>query len=186
MKTPISLLERLRHSPDRAAWGRFVDIYLPLMFRWLRQAGVPAEQASDLVQDVFVTLLRVLPEFRYDESGGFRKWLRTVVLNRWRDALRKNATLVQTSGAVLDQLERREPDGFFAEQEHRRQVTAQTLQVIRGDFEPQTWQAFEQFVLQGQSAADVAANLGVTANAVYLARSRVLRRLREELTGLID
>ncbi|MBI1311578.1 sigma-70 family RNA polymerase sigma factor [bacterium] len=186
MQTPVTLLERLRDAPDPRAWERFVDLYAPLMLDWLRRAGVAPHDARDLVQDVFVTLLRVLPEFRYDESGGFRKWLRTVVLNRWRDALRRNATPAQATQAILNQLEGPEPDGFFDEMEYRRQVTGRTLQVICGDFEPKTWQAFEQFVLEGQPAADVADALDVTPNAVYLARSRVLRRLREELHGLIE
>src|SRR5436305_2458307 len=83
-KTPASLLERLRQPFEPAAWERFVSLYTPLIYSWSRQVGLQESDAADLVQDVFVTLLQVLPTFTYDRQQRFRKWLRTVTLNRWR------------------------------------------------------------------------------------------------------
>jgi len=139
MQTPVTLLERLRESPDPDAWERFAALYVPLMFDWLRGASVPVDVASDLVQEVFVTLLRVLPEFEYDRSGGFRKWLRTVVLNRWRDSLRRNGRVLTATEAVLEQLADPESEGLFSETEYRRQLLARALQLIRPDFGTSTF-----------------------------------------------
>jgi RNA polymerase sigma-70 factor, ECF subfamily len=87
--TPASLLERLRDPKADEAWGRFVELYSPLLLYWARRVGLREPDASDLVQEVFVVLLRKLPEFQYDARKGFRSWLRTVTLNRWREIRRQ-------------------------------------------------------------------------------------------------
>src|SRR5436309_3074845 len=88
--TPVSLLERLDRPAERAeAWSRFVELYTPLLFAWASRLGVPEQDAADLIQNVFVSLVRHLPHFRYDRDGSFRGWLRTVLLHQWRDQLRK-------------------------------------------------------------------------------------------------
>src|SRR5947207_15381474 len=95
-KTPASLLERLRQPFEPEAWSRFVALYTPLIYSWARRVGLQEPDAADLVQDVFVTLLQVLPTFAYDRRQSFRKWLRTVTLNRWRkDRNRPGPRLVQ-------------------------------------------------------------------------------------------
>jgi RNA polymerase sigma-70 factor (ECF subfamily) len=88
--TPRSLLERLRDAPEHAAWERFVDIYTPLLFVWARKLGLGEHDAADLVQDLFALLVEKLPQFRYDASKSFRSWLKTILINRWRNLLRKN------------------------------------------------------------------------------------------------
>src|SRR5262245_38967164 len=85
LTTSVRLLERVRDANDQAAWARFASLYAPLMYRWAIGLGLQPADASDLVQDVFVQLLRVLPEFNYDPGGSFRAWLRTLLVNRWRD-----------------------------------------------------------------------------------------------------
>ena len=85
-RTPTSLLERLRQPFDPEAWSRFVSLYTPLIYSWACRAGLQEQDALDLVQDVFVTLLRVLPTFSYDRDRSFKRWLRTVTLNTWRNA----------------------------------------------------------------------------------------------------
>src|ERR1700686_2389829 len=87
-KTPSSLLERLRQPFEPEAWGRFVALYTPLIYSWGRRVGLQEQDAADLVQEVLVTLLQVLPSFSYDHQRSFRRWLRTVTLNKWRN-LRK-------------------------------------------------------------------------------------------------
>ena len=85
MDTPASLLERLRQPADPAAWSRFVELYTPLLYGWARRVGLPEQDAADLVQDVFVQLVRKLPDFTYDRHKTFRGWLRAVTLNKWRE-----------------------------------------------------------------------------------------------------
>src|SRR5205814_8154843 len=90
--TSASLLELLRLPDQASAWGRFVKLYTPLLFFWARRLGLPDADARDLVQEIFLTLVRKLPEFRYDRAKGFRNWLRTAVLNKWRDQARRRHT----------------------------------------------------------------------------------------------
>src|SRR6266540_1012108 len=87
--TPPSLLERLRDPAQRQAWDTFVELYTPLLFLWSRRWGLQDSDAADLVQDVLLLLYRKLPEFDYQQGGSFRGWLRTVLLNKWRDSRRR-------------------------------------------------------------------------------------------------
>jgi RNA polymerase sigma-70 factor (ECF subfamily) len=183
--TPVTLLERLRRPGDGAAWSQFVHLYTPLLYAWACRAGLSENDAADLLQDVFATLLRELPRFEYQPGKSFRAWLRTVLLNRWRTLQRRRAPrsvppeqLDAVPGPV-------EPD-LPGEAEERRELVRRALALIEGEFAPATWQAFRQCAVLGRRAAEVAAELGLSANAVYLARARVLRRLREQLTGLVD
>src|SRR4051794_39668704 len=91
VQTPVSLLDRLRQPGAQEAWTRFVQLYTPLLYSWARQAGLQEHDAGDLVQDLFVLLMRKLPEFRYDPAKSFRAWLRTVLLNLWRDRCQRRA-----------------------------------------------------------------------------------------------
>src|SRR5690349_24606068 len=88
--TPVSLLERLRQPGQADAWERFVELYTPLLLYWARKCGLQPQDAADLVQDVFTTLVQKLPEFTYDHRRTFRGWLRTVALNKWRDRRRRH------------------------------------------------------------------------------------------------
>src|ERR1700722_11673297 len=92
--TPASLLQRLRQPDEQGAWERFVDLYTPLIFFWACRMRLQAQDAADLVQDVFTTLLQKLPEFHYDPGKSFRAWLRTLTVNRWRDSLRRKAAVL--------------------------------------------------------------------------------------------
>src|ERR1043165_3969943 len=91
--TSASLLERLRHRDQEQAWARFVELYSPLLLYWARRAGVQQQDAADLVQDVFTTLLQKLPEFTYDCNQNFRGWLRTIAMNRWRNLMRRRVSI---------------------------------------------------------------------------------------------
>jgi RNA polymerase sigma-70 factor (ECF subfamily) len=187
--TPPSLLQRLCQPgppPDRcAAWDRFVDLYGPLLLYWARQRGLGEDDARDLVQDVFARLLEKLPHFTYEPGRRFRGYLYTLTRNCWCDRLRRRGQ-EPAGGAALDRLE--VPDGLeeFREAEHRQHLVRRALAVMRAEFEPATWQACWQVVAEGKSAAEAAAALGLSENAVYIARYRVLRRLRRELEGLLD
>jgi RNA polymerase sigma-70 factor (ECF subfamily) len=185
--TPPSLLEKVRQTSDQQAWSRFVWLYTPLLQRWLARLGVGADEAGDLIQDVFVILVRKLPEFSYDREKSFRAWLRTVLLNRWRDRRRHQVPLpIDDESPALANLEVEGPAELFDQAEYHSYLTSRALHLIQTDFPEPTWQAFWQVVVAERPAAEVAAALGTTVNAVYLAKGRVLRRLRVELDGLLD
>ena len=185
--TSITLLERLRTTSNNDAWGRFVELYTPLLFHWARSCNLQAEDAADLVQDVFTTLLQELPAFAYDSNKSFRAWLRTVTLNRWRDRLRAAATRpMPGGGSQVDGVAVPDHVAALEEQEYRAYLVSRALKLMQADFEPKTWQAVWQHAVEGRPAGEVAAKLGLTTAAVYCAKFRVLSRLRQELHGLLD
>ena len=185
--TPISLLERLRRPSDADAWARFVHLYTPLLYQWARRAGLQEADAADLVKDVFTALIRELPGFRYDPDRGFHRWLRSVLLNKWRDRLRRRP-VPRPAGDDPALVERAAPDDLagWIDDDFRAHLVRRALQVMQTDFQPATWKACWEVVVEGRTAADVAAELGLSVGAVYAAKFRVLGRLRQELIGLLD
>jgi RNA polymerase sigma-70 factor (ECF subfamily) len=179
LTTSPSLLERLRH-PDGEAWGRFVELYTPLLYRWAGRLGLQDADAADLVQDTLGVLLRAFPEFEYDPGRSFRGWLRTVLTHRWHRWPRRAALPLAADLTGSD------PADEAQEEEYRCYLVGRALKIMQTDFEPPTWKACWECVVNGRPAADVADELGMSTAAVYIARSRVLRRLREELRGMID
>jgi RNA polymerase sigma-70 factor (ECF subfamily) len=183
--TPLSLLERLRNGPQHEAWARFVKLYTPLLFAYAHKLRLQEQDAADLVQDVFVKLLRAMPSFTYDGQKSFRAWLRTVLVNCYRNLHRRRA--VPLLGAeMMAHLPDPETLTEFEETEYRRHLTQQALTLIEADFEPTTWQLFCECSVRGRPAAEVAAEIHKTPGAVRAANFRVLNRLREELHGLLD
>ncbi len=187
LTTPPSLLERLRRSPEREAWERFVEMYTPLFFAWAKRLGVGPHDARDLVQDLFAVLVEKLPRFEYEPGKSFRGWLRTVFLNRWRNWRRGQAReAAAVAGVARDQSTALTEPPELEEAEYRRYLVQRALRLMQAEFEPVTWQACWEYVACGRPAQEVAAALGITVNSVYLAKARVLRRLRNELAGLLD
>jgi RNA polymerase sigma-70 factor (ECF subfamily) len=185
--TPASLLERVRRPADQEAWSRFVQLYTPLIFYWGRKCGLQAEDAADLTQDVFATLVQKLPEFNYDQHRSFRAWLRTVTLNRWRDRLKKIANRPLGGGeADLATLAMEDRLSALEEDEYRKHLVGRALAVMKSDFQPTSWQAFWEIGVLGRNVIEVAHELGLSPAAVYAAKARVLNRLRQELAGLLE
>jgi RNA polymerase sigma-70 factor (ECF subfamily) len=184
--TSASLLQRLRQPNQPDAWTRFVKLYTPLLLFWARRLGLQDADASDLLQDVFATLVRKLPEFRYDPQNSFRSWLRTVLLNRWRNRARQRlpAPLEGDAPALADLAA--PEDEAFGEAEYRQHLVARALQLMQAEFPPRMWKACWEHVVAGRPAVEVAAELGIAAGTVYVAKARILSRLREELEGLLD
>jgi RNA polymerase sigma-70 factor (ECF subfamily) len=190
-RTPVSLLERLRTSPDDDAWGRFVDLYGPLVYRWLRGHFHLAEQdAEDATQDVLITVVREMPRFHYDPQGSFRGWLFRIVHHRVQRTRRGRKPALLDPLDLQRQLEQsQDPENPLArqwQQEYDRVILGRALALIRDEFEETTWQAFWQTVVEGQSPRQAAQQLGLTANAARIAKCRVLRRLRQEIDGLLE
>lgn len=185
--TPASLLEQLRRPSDPAAWDRFVRLYTPFLHHCIRPYGLQESDRADLLQEVFLVLCKELPTFSCDRTKSFRGWLRTVLLNKWRDAQRRRA-LSPVKGGSDVLAERPAPDNVaaFAEEEYRQYLVNRALQLMQADFQPATWQACWEHVVRGRPAAEVAQQLGLSVEAVYAANYRVLRRLRQELDGLLS
>jgi RNA polymerase sigma-70 factor, ECF subfamily len=185
--TSISLLERLRQRYDESAWERFVQLYTPLLCHWARRWGLEGQDGADLVQDIFTVLVQKLPTFSYDSTRRFRAWLWTVSINCCRERLRRQQVPIQPGAPeLLSQATTPNIADEVADEEYRYYVTRRIMELMQAEFQPATWKAFCEYVINQRPAADVAAELGLTENAVYLAKGRVLRRLREELKGLLD
>lgn len=192
-ETSASLLEILRDQPDEAHWRRLVDLYSPLIAGWLRAYAAPTSDADDLVQEVLLVVVRRLPEFqRRPQIGAFRCWLRTITANCLRDFWRARRIHPQGTGhddfqRILEQLA--DSSSGLSRQwddEHDRVVTQRLLAALRPTFQESTWRAFAGTALEGRSPDEVAAELGVTVNAVFIAKSRVLSRLRQEAKDLLE
>jgi RNA polymerase sigma-70 factor (ECF subfamily) len=185
--TSASLLQRLRLPSEQDAWTRFVELYTPLLYTWAHRLGLQDPDAADLVQDVFTTLVQKLPEFHYDPQNSFRSWLWTVTANKWRDRGRRHVpAALEPNNAAFTELASPIDTDAFGEAEYRQHVVSRALQLMQAEFAPRTWKACWEHVVAGRSAADVAAELGISVGSVYVAKSRVLARLHEELQGLMD
>ncbi len=184
--TPVSLLNRLRQAADQTAWNQFAELYTPSIYAWARRCGLQAADAADLVQDVFVVLVQKLPTFAYNRQGSFRSWLKTVTLNKWREKERRRAARPHTGEQGLSDAKSPDEVGEIWEAEYRANVVRNAWTLIQGDFQPSTWRACWEHAVQSRSAKEIAAESGMTVAAVYAATSRVLRRLRQELEGLLD
>jgi len=180
--TPATLLEQLRGPTRPEAWSRFVRLFTPLLLRWAERIGVPAADRADVIQDVFLTLLKTLPTFQYEPNRSFRAWLYTVLANKWKDSrkARRPGPLVDEPADAADPVE------AIDAAEYRTVVLGRALGMLKPEFQPITWEAFRATAIEGRPAAEVAVQLGLSCNAVYLARSRVLQRLRTVVNGLID
>jgi len=192
-ETSATLLERLNDRSDSVAWSRLVDLYSPLINAWLRRHGVSAEDAEDLTQEVLEVVVREVSRFRHNgRVGAFRTWLRTITINCLRQSVRSRRLRALAAGspdiaAILDQLEDPASDLTSRwDREHDRHVLERLLELIEPDFRPATWQAFRRQVIDGASAETVAAELGLTVNAVLIAKSRALSHLRRNAEGLVD
>ena len=173
--TPVSLLERLRHADSQAAWDWFVQLYTPLLLHWARRLEANASDAADLVQEVFVVLVKELPTFRYETDKRFRGWLWTIMRNLSRQRRRKVLSHPTEVGeAWLTDQAAAEESVPLEEHEYRHYLVQRVLQVMQADFQPATWRACWEYVVANRPAAAVAAELGLTVNAVHLAKARVL------------
>jgi RNA polymerase sigma-70 factor (ECF subfamily) len=191
-ETRQSLLIRAQ-TGETAAWKDLTDLYRPLILAWLNCQGVPAGDLEDLSQEVLLSVVQHLPGFQHTgHRGAFRTWLRTIVCRRTADYWRALDAATQAQGgsgvtAALQQLA--DPDSDLNRQwdeEHDRYVVHCLLDRVQEAFEPVTLQAFRRLALDGVSGAEAAQELGLSVAAVYMAKSRVLARMRQEAGGLID
>src|SRR5262249_45388380 len=147
---------RLRTAPSPDSWERFVELYAPLLWAWAARLRLPTEQAEDLVQDVFAVVLEQVPRFEYDPARSFRAWLKTVLLNAWRRQQRRRQAAPVPAGEALPDVAAPEDVVELDEEEYRGRLVARALELMRSEFEPATWRACWEFVVNGRPAADVA------------------------------
>src|SRR5438270_640353 len=160
-QTPVSLLERLRERPDAEAWQQLVDLYRPLLLRWLRRDALQEPDAEDLAQEVLSVVIRELSHFQHNQRpGAFRHWLRTIMVNClhafWRS---RRPHLVGTGRSDLVQMlaQLEDPHSDLSrrwDQEHDRHVVGRLLQRVETAFTPSTWRAFRRLVLESGQAED--------------------------------
>lgn len=192
METSVSLLDRLTGSPSEDDWRRMVDLYQPLLRAWCLRAGVTEADADDLTQETLTVVVREVETFDRRHPGAFRAWLRGILANRLKNFFRARQHRPVATGAsdFLDRLDELEaPDSALSrewDRDHDRHLAARAMKIVQHDVTPATWQAFRRLVLDAASPNDVAVELGLSVNAVLLAKSRVLKRLRAELNGFVE
>ncbi len=193
LPTSLSLLDRIQNASDSPDWRIFLEVYEPLLRGWLRRHAVLPEDSNDVVQNVLSVVIRKIKDFEHNgREGAFRTWLRTITFHclheHWRE--RKGAPkAIGGSDAQTRLAELEDPDSELSRAwdiEHDRYVMRQLLDYLAKEFEEKTWLAFKRFAMDGVPAADVAQELEMTTNAVFVAKSRVLARLRQESKGLLD
>lgn len=188
--TSLSLLERVRVKSNTDAWRRLVSLYTPFLRRILQHFDVNGIQAEDLLQDVFAVVVREIGDFQHNgRTGAFRRWLRTITVNRLREVWRnpgQSQGMASVDGLLTDQADPVNLLEQIWEREHDQYIARRLTELIEPQFDLSTWQAFRRQVVDGQAASETACELGMSVNAVLIAKSRVLRRLRQEIAGLID
>ena len=183
--TDIVAARREGSSTAAEALDRLCGTYWYPIYAYIRRKGHSDADAADFTQDVFVVLVQNLPQFQYDSSRSFRSWLKTVLTNTWRLHHRQASRLPTTTGDP-NLAPDSDPAEILDNAEHRQYLVRRALAIVRVDFEEKTWKACWEFVVNERSAAEVSVELGISENAVYLAKSRILRHLRIELAGLLD
>ena len=187
--TSNSLLERLK-ADDAEAWNRVVILYAPLVYQWCRRWDLRDQDIADIVQEVFQAVTTHIATFRKERAGDtFRGWLRTIARHKVHDHFRRlgrepggvGGTDAQIRLTRLPAVESADEERGAAEETAERRLLGRGLELIRDEFEVRTWKAFWETAVEGRPAKEVALDLGMTPGAVRVARSRVLRRLREEL-----
>jgi RNA polymerase sigma factor (sigma-70 family) len=191
--TRASLLVRLRDPHDGEAWRQFVQVYASVVYGFARKRGLQDADAADLMQDVFRAISAAIGRLDYDPArGSFRSWLFTVTRSKLYNFLASQRRQVRGSGdpGVQEQLEEQSAPGEEAaalwDREYEQRVFTWATQQVRGEFQEATWQAFWLTAVEGVGAREVGARLRMSPGAVYVAKSRILARLKEEVHRLED
>jgi RNA polymerase sigma-70 factor (ECF subfamily) len=191
MQTRASLIFRIRDPQDQLAWSEFVQLYAPLLHTYALKHGLQDADAADLAQDTLRLVLRAAPDFTYDpKRGSFRGWLFTIARNEIRKSATRKLQLAQATGdsdvrAMLNEHPANSADETEWNHEYRRNLFRWAAQRVQPEFRDATWQAFWRTVVDNENIQQVAQQLQLTTGAVYIARSRVTARIRQECQ-LID
>jgi RNA polymerase sigma-70 factor (ECF subfamily) len=176
------MLLRLRNFQDVAAWQTFADVYGRLVYRYCRRRGLQEADAVDVMQDVLVQVSRSMPRFEYQpQRGRFRGWLATVTRNKlnrfWKRTLATNQLCAENAPTTCDQV---------WDDEYHQMLLAAAIERTKPYFESLTWQAFELVWFEQLAAAETAHRLELPIERVYVAKSRVLKRLQQVVAEIAD
>jgi RNA polymerase sigma factor (sigma-70 family) len=187
-KTDVTLLARLRHDPkDQAAWGDFVARYGPKILDWCRRWGLQQADAQDVTQDVLLKLNRLMVTFEYDPAGSFRAWLKTLAHHAWRDFVAQRRLAGTGNSKMVAFLECPQAGADLSEDlqdEFRLEMLDRAIARVRPRVASRAWDAFRLTALEGWSGSAAGAHLEMKVAQVYLARSRVTKRIDEEVRRL--
>lgn len=186
LDTRATLLFRVRDAQDQSAWAEFVELYMPLVYSYALKSGLQEADAADAAQETLLLVVRAIPTFHYEsERGSFRGWLLTVLRNQLRRRAQKAKQQSAGSGdtrilqVLQEQPGREELDVW--EREFQLRLFHWAANRVQKSFRESTWQAFWKTTVEGNSIAETAARLGMSEGAIYIARSRVLARIRKEI-----
>ncbi|MCU0720131.1 MAG: sigma-70 family RNA polymerase sigma factor [Pirellula sp.] len=192
-KTSITLLDSLRDPENRDGWQKLCLLYQPLLLAWLKKYDVQSCDADDLIQDVLMSVCESIKSFEHSgRPGAFRAWLKLILVNRlrnfWRTRDRKPHS---PGGSTIEQrlLELEDPASQLSQlwdQQHDLFVMKRLLEWTKRYFSAESWEVFVRVAIRGESAETVALERGVSLNSIFIAKSRILRRLRTEAAGLVD
>lgn len=190
-QTRVTLLNRLKDGSDTDAWVEFVRLYGPVVYGFARKRGLQDADAADLMQEVLRSVARNAVKLDYDpKRGTFRGWLYTITRNKIYNFLTAQKNRPRGSGdsgaverldAIPDRAADKDDDWDI---EYERRLSAKAMDRVKHEFQPNTWQAFWGTAVDGRPAQEVGDELRMTAGAVYVAKSRVLARLRDEVQRL--
>jgi RNA polymerase sigma-70 factor (ECF subfamily) len=187
-----SLLRRVK-ARDNEAWNRLTDLYGPLVYHWGRRYGLSSEDAADALQETFVAVSRGIAGFELRGPGSFRGWLWTIARRKILDCQRRAAQQEPGPGgsSALRRLTDIPEQPLEVTQDEEESAAWHALlhrglQTVKCEFEPKTWSAFWRVVVDGRTPDEAALELQTTSAAVRQSKSRVLRRLRAVLDGLVD
>ena len=185
--TSESLLIQLTSADHSDAWRRFVQLYTPLIFYWARKTGLSQHDSADLVQDVLTIVYQKLPNWEYDPSRSFRGWLRTVTLTRHREIVRRNRIRLTSASefTVENVADYRQAESTW-DLDYGRQLVAAAMELVKSEFNPETWEALRRLISSGRSAAEISRETGVSVWTIYSAKNRLMARLRRQLDGLME
>lgn len=190
-QTRGSLIVRLADGRDARDWEEFVEIYAPLVFRFARRRGLQEADAADVTQEVLSAASRALKRGKYDRRRGtFRGWLLTIARNEVHTLLASRQRREQAGGGTTAQVRMAavaaEEEDASWEADYEQRLLAWAAERVKEEVQPATWRAFERTALEQASGETVAAELGISIGAVYLAKSRVMKRLRELVREIDD
>lgn len=182
--TRASLLLRLKNRDDEAAWEEFVEIYQPILYRMARSRGHQDADAREIIQEVMIAVAKHIEHFEPNRSSGaFRAWLSTIVRTKAINLLTRHGKLQSVGGTEFSRQLQQHIDPQISAQhefelEHRKQLFLWAAEKVRDAVTAATWQAFWLSCVQDQSPSSVASQLNLSVGSVYVARSRVIARMR--------
>ena len=188
--TRASLLVQIRDGNNHGAWQEFMKLYGPVVYGFARKRGLQDADAADLMQDVMRSVSSAIGRLDYNrDKGTFRGWLFTITRNRVFTFLSARRHRPQGSGdtsthQMLDTQPNASDGTDVWEVEYQRRIASIAMERVKSEFTENTWQAFWQTAVEGKSAADVASQVGMSPGAIYVAKSRVLARLKQEVESM--